>query len=361
VLLRAKFFPRPFLQGDFTPSVSIVIAARNEAACIRRKLENMLQLDYPVGQFEVLIASDGSTDDTDNIVAGYSNAGVRLLTQPRRGKAQTLNAAVSTARGEVLVFSDANSMFERGALKALVSPLADPDVGGVAGDQRYEPVRPQQYGSLGERRYWDFDRNLKRAESIAGNTISATGAIYAIRKELFQPVPDGVTDDFVTSTRVIAQGKRLMFSDRAVAWEPAATRQQAEFQRKVRIISRGLRGLVCMRCLFNPFRYGFYSLQLLSHKVLRRLMVVPLIVLLLTSLWLSSTGPVYRAAMYGQLAFYLLATVGAFAAICGRQIPKHAAIPAYFCLVNLASLVALIRVLTGRSTIVWEPNRAAGG
>jgi cellulose synthase/poly-beta-1,6-N-acetylglucosamine synthase-like glycosyltransferase len=361
ILIRAKLAPRPYRQAAITPTVSIIIAAHNEAACIGRKIENLLLLDYPAAQIELLIASDGSTDETESIVRQFAFRGVRLLALPRGGKAKALNAAVAATRGEILVFSDANSMFERGALRALVAPFADPEVGGVAGDQRYDGSSSSHGADVGERRYWDLDRWLKRAESQAGCVISATGAIYAIRRSLFQTVPEGVTDDFVTSTRVIAQGRRLVFSEEAAAWEPPAAKQQAEFARKVRIITRGFRALACMKCLLNPLRFRFYSLQLLSHKLLRRLMVVPLLALLISSLMLLDESFFYRVAAYGQLAFYFAALTGGCLALVGQRLPKVAALPMYFCLVNAAALVAAVRVVSGRSTVLWVPQRAAGG
>lgn len=358
ILLRSWIWSRSRCTDDITPSVTLIIAAHNEAASIGRKLDNVLAVDYPVEQLEILVASDGSSDATEEIVRGYQHRGVRLLALPRLGKAQALNAAVDAARGEVLVFSDANSMFERRALRALVSPFADRAVGGVAGDQRYErPAGGVDAHGSGERGYWSYDRMLKRAESRAGDVVSATGAIYAIRHSLFQEVPEGVTDDFVVSTRVIAQGYRLVFCGEAVAWEPVAESQQAEFSRKVRVITRGMRSLVVMRHLLNPFRYGFYSVQLLSHKLLRRLMGVALVVLLLSSLLLWQQGGFYRAAASTQLVFYALAAYGVLAPASRRRGGKLVAIPAYFCIVNVASTIALWRFMRGRSVVLWKPQR----
>jgi len=360
VLLRGWLWPREYRQAANEPTVSVIIAAYNEQSCIGRKIENVLALEYPSEKLELIIASDGSTDGTNEIVRGYLERNVRLLALPRSGKAQALNAAVAAARGDVLVFSDANSMFERHAIRALVAPLGDPSVGGVAGDQRYEKARRGDNGTCGERGYWNFDRWMKRAESRGGNVISATGAIYAIRRELFQPVPEGVTDDFVTSTRVIAQGKRLVFRDDAIAWEPVAVRHGAEFGRKVRIMTRGLRGVWRMRCLLNPFQHGFYSLQLFSHKVLRRLMVLPLIGIVILSLLLWNESIGYRAFAVLQLTCLLLAAAGAVIAKTRLRQPKALAVPFYFCLVNFAALIALWRIITGQSVVLWQPQRSTG-
>ena len=361
VLLRSRLIPRAYRPGNIEPSVSVIIAAYNEANCIGRKIENILGLDYPADKIELVVASDGSTDSTATIVEQYKQNGVRLLDLPRGGKAQALNAAVAVAHGEILVFSDANSMFDAGSLQALIRPFADPTIGGVAGNQCYEGPQSKSKTDLGERRYWDLDRWLKQAESRAGNVVSATGAIYAIRKSLFQSVPEGVTDDFVTSTRVIAQGYRLIFEEKAIAWEPTAKEQRTEFGRKVRIMNRGFRSVLCMKCLLNPIRYGFYSLQLLSHKVLRRVMVVPLIMLLVSSLMLMNADAIYRFAGYSQLAFYASAMWGFCATTLDWRLPKAAALSMYFCLVNAAALVAITRLFAGRAVVLWEPQRQREG
>ena len=353
--LRSRLRPRPWLEADATPRASLVVCAHNEAATIAAKLENALALDWPQEKLQVLVASDGSTDATESIVRSFAPRGVQLLRLPRRGKIPTLNDAVAEASGEILVFSDANSMWAPDALRALARPFADPSVGGVAGDQRYLGKRGRD-GSDGERAYWDLDRRLKCWESAAGSVTSATGAIYAIRRELFRPVVPGVTDDFFVSTNVVRAGRRLVFAPDALAFEPVAASSEAEFQRKVRVATRGLRGMWVMRKLLDPFRHGFYALQLFSHKVLRRLVGVLLLAILCATPFLWSGGRMYRAALFGQLAVYGAAAVGRLVPRLGRS--KPFAIPLYFCLVNLAALRAAWNVLTGTRIDVWEPERA---
>jgi cellulose synthase/poly-beta-1,6-N-acetylglucosamine synthase-like glycosyltransferase len=356
VFLRGLLWRRPYKSAEITPRVSLIIAAHNEANTIGAKLNNILSLDYPHDRLEVLIASDGSDDGTDAIVRSYAERGVGLLSLPRQGKAPALNSAVAASTGEILVFSDANSMYAPDALRAIVRPFADPAVGGVAGNQRYMTEHSTGTGS-GERSYWNFDRGLKRFQSQAGNAISATGAIYAIRRSLFRPVPGGVTDDFVTSTRVIAQGYRLVFAPEAVAYEPVAGSSGAEFGRKVRVITRGLRAVLVMRELLNPFRYGFYALQLFSHKVLRRLVVFPLIVLFLLSPVLWQKGLFYQTATLAQVAFYGCGALGMLLAGTRLGRLKVFAIPFFFCMVNAAALLAALNVMRGHQIDRWEPQR----
>jgi len=356
VLLRARLRQAPYHSRDVTPSVSLLVAAYNESASIGAKLENSLALDYPRDLLEIVVASDGSNDGTDEIVRALETDGVRLLSLPRGGKAAALNAAVAASSGEILVFSDANSIYAIDAIRALVRPFADPRVGGVAGNQRYRPGSVAAGTAEGERAYWNFDRVLKEAESQAGSTISATGAIYAIRRNLFQGVPIGVTDDFAVSTSVIAQGHRLVFAVDAVAWEPVASTGTVEWGRKVRVITRGLRGVWERRELLNP-RHGFYAVQLLSHKLLRRLMGIPLLVMALVAPMLWRHGFIYRLATLAQGTFVALGVAGLL--LGQRRISRHRvlAAPAFFLMVNAAALTAAWNVIRGRRIDRWEPVR----
>jgi cellulose synthase/poly-beta-1,6-N-acetylglucosamine synthase-like glycosyltransferase len=357
VLLRAALRPRPYDSREITPSVTLVISAHNEAASIGAKLENLLSLDYPDDRLEVVIASDGSDDGTDELVRAYAERGVRLVSLPRVGKAAALNAAVAEAGGEVLAFSDANSIYAPDALRALVRPFADPSVGGVAGDQRYLSRDGADAIASGEQRYWDLDRLLKEAESRAGSVISATGAIYAVRRSLFRAVPSGVTDDFFTSTGTIAQGYRLVFAADAVAYEPVAKTSEVEWGRKVRVMTRGLRGVLMRRELLDSRRHGFYAVQLLTHKLLRRTMVFPLAVAAGASPLLWRRGRIYRAATLAQAALYGLGAGGML--LRGRPLGRRKVfmLPAFFCFVNAASLSAVWNVVRGRRIDRWEPQR----
>lgn len=353
VLFRWIVAGRPVHRAPITPRVSIIVSARNEALSIGAKLDSLLALAYPGNLVEIVVASDGSDDGTDEIVRGYEDRGVRLLALPRVGKAAALNQAVATSSGEIIVFSDANSLFAPTALSELVAPFADPEVGGVAGDQRYLP----DDSAPGERGYWDLDRMIKRLESGAGHVISATGAIYAIRRDLFEPVPDGVTDDFVISTGVVQRGRRLVFAPSAIAYEPIAATNDVEFGRKVRIMTRGFRAVIARKALLNPARYGFYSVQLLSHKVLRRLMAIPLAAVALGTIGSLNQGAIYRLAGIAQLTFYGSASVGMLAS--GRRFAKHPlfALPAFFCMVSWGGVVAAANVLRGHRIDRWEPAR----
>ena len=361
VVLRGLLWNFPYQhEGPSNPpAVSLVISAYNEMKSIAAKLDNILAMEYPPDRLEVLIASDGSTDGTDVIVDRYKEHGVKLLSLPRLGKAAALNAAVNASTGEILVFSDANSIYQVDAIQKLVRPFADPKVGGVAGNQVYRTKVSGGSSIDGERAYWNFDRMLKQFQSKSGNTLAATGAIYAIRRSLFRPIPDGVSDDFITSTGVIVQGYRLVFAPQAIAYEPIAATSQMEFGRKVRVIIRSWKAFIFRRELLNPFRYKFYAIQLFSHKILRYLLVFPLLMLFLVSPFLWKAGFIYEIATIGQVAFYCCALFGWLlnGTRFGRK--KLFTIPFYFCMVNTASLVAILNVLRGRQIKHWEPQRPA--
>ena len=346
-------------KGDVTPRVSVIIAAYNEAQNVARRLENALSSDYPPDRLEVLLASDGSSDATESIASCYDESGVRVLKLPRRGKIFALNDAARVASGEVLVFTDANTFLEKGALRALVSNFAEPAVGGVVGNTDYELSPGAESSGKGESLYWRYDKWLKALESQSGSVVSAHGGLYAIRRELYQmPADPAVTDDFAISTAVVEQGYRLVFEPDARAWEETAPKAAGEFRRRVRLMTRGLRGVALRRRLLNPFRYGFYSHVLFTHKVLRRVVPLALPILLLTSLLAWEESAFFRFAFLAQAGFYVLAAGGY--ATRGTYVGKSKAlyVPFYVCLANAAALVALWKFAIGVKISRWEPVRA---
>lgn len=356
VLTRGALRPRPWTTSSDpnASTVTVVIAAHNEAASIAAKVHNVLGLAHPAGSLDCIVVSDGSTDATVDEARRAGAGRITVLDLPRSGKATALNRGVEEATGDVLVFTDANSMLADDAITALLRPFADPTVGGVAGDQRYVGA---DGSATGERAYWDFDRMLKEAESRSGNVISATGALYAVRRSLARPIPDGVTDDFAMSTSVIEQGHRLVFAGDAVAYEPPSSDVTGEYQRKVRVMTRGLRAVLLRRSLLDPRRSGFYALQLLSHKVLRRLSVLPLLISAACAMTLRRRSPTYRLAALGEVGL-IGGTCTALALTRTRfRDRRWVALPAYFAMVNGAALHALWNVVTGKEINRWTPQR----
>lgn len=353
--LRAVLKPKLVKRGFDTPKVSMIIAAHNEEDVIVKKLENALSLNYPNTQFEVIVASDGSDDATNDLVAQYVSPEVQLLRLPRLGKNRSVNAAVAAASGDILVFTDADSMLTPDSLRHLVAPFADPQVGGVAGDYRYVT---DVEGGHAERTYWGVDRILKQQQSYGGSITSASGQLYALRREIFKEVPMTVSDDIFTSIQVPAAHKRLVFEPLAVAYGPVAGNILSEFQRKVRIITRSMSSMMNMSVLLNPRRYGFYALQIMSHKVLRWMMFVPLIILFFVSPLLWNQGFIYQLATVSQFGFYSAAII----AYLGRNTRlariKPLSLPLFFVMVNLAALIAFLNFVRGKTYHVWTAQRA---
>jgi cellulose synthase/poly-beta-1,6-N-acetylglucosamine synthase-like glycosyltransferase len=342
--------------------VSLIIAAYNEEESIGRRLRNALALDYPQEALEIIVASDGSTDRTEAIVEHFANPHVRILRLPRRGKIPALNAAVAQAQGEILVFSDANSMCDSLALRKLTRNFADAEVGGVVGNTGYFMSPNSESSSRGEDLYWNYDSWLKQLESFSGNVVSAHGGLYAIRRALYIPVSDpAVTDDFAISTAVIEQGKRLVFEREAHSFETAVPTAGREFQRRTRLMTRGLRALLLRKRLLNPFRYGFYSLVLFSHKVLRRLLAVALLVMFASSVMLISSGVLYAFAAAAQTILYSAAGVGYLLRQSRLGHRKCLYIPFFYCMANAAALVAVAKLMRGERIALWRPQRHSEG
>ncbi len=336
--------------------MSYLIVAYNERAEVDAKLANTAAIDYPADRLEVIFASDGSDDGTDERVAELWAAAPdgpsrRLLSLPRLGKNAALNEAVAAATGDVLVFSDADSHLAPDAIRRLVAPLSDPAIGAVGGDFRYAGT-----GGEGERAYWSFDRLWKRLECRAGSMTSATGQLYAIRAELFEPVPDGVTDDFFVSTGAIAAGRRLWFAEDAIATGPVQRSARAEFRRKVRVAARGLASVWERRALLDPRRHGFYALQLFTHKVLRRALGIPVALAFVCAVALAPSHPLYAAAAIAQAIAHGAALAGWW--LRDHGLPRALALPLYLDLVLLAGVLALADVARGRRHRSWVPERA---
>ncbi len=360
--LAGRILRKQVKAADITPKISLIVAAYNEESSIGQKIENALSLDYPRDHLQVIIASDGSDDSTNMIVESCHDERLHFLNLPRRGKIYALDEAVTHASGEILVFSDANTIFHSQSLRMLARNFADPEVGGVCGNQSHHAPSGSDNSHKGESLYWTFDKWLKTMESMTGCIVSADGAIYAIRRGLYQMPPwRDVTDDFAISTGIIAQGYRLVFESQALASETASSEARDEFDRKVRIINRGLRGVLLRRALLNPFRTGFYAVILFSHKVLRRIVPFFMISMAVSSLVLGLGSSFYLALFALQITFYALATIGCL--FREREIghSKIFYVPFFFCLANAAALVAILRLLRGKRIESWQPKREPKG
>ena len=359
-LVASKLVDRRVRKVPACPSVSVIIAAFNEAAGIQGRLRNVLASAYAPDRLEVVVVSDGSTDDTVGLAAAVDPARVRVLAAPRKGKAAALAAGVKAARGDILIFTDANTVFDRDAVAALVLDFGDEEVGGVVGHTGYVLAEDTEGAGRGEHLYWSYDTWLKHLETRTGSVVSAHGGMYAIRRELFEPLTDpSVTDDFAISTAVVAKGKRLVFEPAARGYELTMSTSGSEFSRRVRLMTRGLRGVLMRRNLLNPFRHGFYAIALASRKVVRRLAPLAFPPLLMSSFLLAGEGWVYAGIAGAQLSVLALGAIGGV--LRAHPLGRRAALygPFFFCMANAAAALALWNVMRGRRIEVWTPQRHA--
>jgi len=340
------------------PAVSILIAAYNEAAVIETTLRNKLELDYPGDRLEIIVVSDASNDGTDAIVeqlASTSDVTVKLVRQqPRKGKTEGLNRIVPLATGDVLVFSDANSLYDRQALKHLVAGLSDPGTGYVTGKMVYTNPDGALLGD-GCSSYMKYENRLRELETRLGSVVGVDGGIDAMRRSLYTPLAADQLPDFVQPLKVVEQGYRVVYVPDALLMEEALSSVGSEYPMRVRVALRALWALHDMRALLNPFRYGLFSFQLISHKLLRYLAFVPLLLVFISNILLLPAGPVYPLLFCGQLLFYTLAWLG-YRAGCKGENPRFLSLPYYFTLLNLASLHASWRYLKGEKQVIWKPR-----
>ena len=352
--LRGRWSPRPVRRGSYLPSVSVVMVVRNEEAGIARKIENLLALEYPANQLDVVIVSDGSTDRTPAILAEYARDSregrrVQILMKPSsRGKAAGLNDGIQVATGELLLFTDARQHIEPGALRMLVENFSDPDVGAASGELMLGNPSSGETGK-GMGLYWRIEKKIRELESSSGSVVGATGAIYCARRGLLQasPLPEGtILDDVLLPMRVVRQGSRVVFDSRARAWDAPDLGDGREFSRKVRTLSGNYQLVQLAPWLLtseNPMRFEF-----VSHKLSRLAVPFALLAILIASIFLPQ--PFYRIALGLQLAFYALSLAALADFKIGPLSPL--ADPARtFILLNSAAVIAFVNFATGRKAI----------
>lgn len=338
---------------SFEPPVSLLIVAHNEEQVLRRKLENALELDYPKNRLEFLVASDGSTDRTNEVVREFEDKGVVLLAFPvRRGKASTLNEAVPMCRGEIVVLSDARQVYDREAIRELVGNFHDPEIGAVTGDLQFCPGAGNVDGEkIGL--YWKYEKWIRRFQSAVDSIPAVTGAIYAIRKSLFRPLPPGsIADDLAMPMNMVMQGYRVVYDSNAKAYDNFLRTMREEFRKRVRTIAGSYQFLYLAPAVLNPKRNRIW-LHFFSHKILRVLAPFFLMALLSANSALSAWP--YRVFLALQLAFYAAAVAGLVLTNQGKGL-KILSAPSTFLMLNAAACVALFRLVTGTQTHLWEKN-----
>lgn len=345
----------PHTPREDHPTVSILFATHNEAEGIRQKLENALAQKYPRDKLEIIIVDDGSTDRTAEIIRETASPFIKLLQQAqRRGKTAALNRAVSEAQGEILVFTDANAIFQPDAVQQLVKTFdAEGKIGVVCGELQYQP-HPQAVNDV-ESRYWNLEIRLKKAESHLGTLLGANGSIYAMPKSLYIPLREDLISDFIEPLLLCRRGYRTVYQPNAVSVEIGTRSLASDYRRKKRIIQRGLYGLFVHHDLLNPLKSGWLACQLWAHKVLRWLTPLWLLGLFFATLALQHR-PFFRIFLILQIAAYSLGGIGILLHTRGCS-PGVFRLPAYILMTLAASVAGLWGLTTGQKIVTWEPQR----
>jgi biofilm PGA synthesis N-glycosyltransferase PgaC len=343
----SRVHKRPVLRKYITPSVSIVIAARNEEANMPAKLENLRLLDYPKDRLQIVIASDGSTDGTATILLGQGPSIVPVILDEPNGKGLALNEAVRRTTGDILLFLDARQFVESNAISELVSCFADPDVGAVSGELLLDAGSGSpSANALGI--YWNIEKVVRKLESASSSVVGVTGAIYAIRRELYTEIPQGtILDDVFVPMNVARLGKRVVFQPSAIARDRFFSEKGKEFSRKIRTLTGNYQLLRLEPWLLSPENPLLF--RFISHKLLR--LTVPLLLILMLLASGISRGPFYRTVFWLQVLFYALAALGTLIPFTKKF--RAVVIARTFVMLNAAAALAFYNFIVGRSR-VWH-------
>lgn len=342
------------------PEVTMLIAAYNEAAYLKEKVENTLAIDYPREKLKIVFVTDGSDDGSHDILGAYE--GISVYHQaPRVGKIGAINRGMDFVTTPIVIFSDANAMLNKEVVKEMVKHYQNENVGCVAGEKRILKKEFDTASGAGEGIYWKYESGLKKMDSDLNSAIGAAGELFSIRTSLFEPVEkDTLLDDFIISMRIAARGYKIVYEPGAYASESASASIADEMKRKIRICAGGLQSIVRLKGLLNPFKYGLLSFQYVSHRVLRWTLVplfLALIIPLNYTLMLYKQG-IYTLLLYGQVGFYAAALLGWF--LEQRSLRnKLVFVPFYFSIMNIAAFRGFFRYMKGKQSVLWErANRA---
>lgn len=350
------FVRRPRAEAGYTPRISVLIAAYNEEEDIERKLQQTLALEYPADKIEVLVLSDCSTDRTDEIVNAFPDSRVRLVRmQERRGKTFAQNVGVKEATGEVIIFSDATAIYHSKALLYLACNYQDASVGAVSGRYQYFDPGEQSPTGLGSVAFWNYENLIKKMQSRICTITGCCGCIYSVRKSAYTELPVDIISDLVQPLQAIRKGYRVLFEDRALAYEETTQSTSEEFSMRVRVVTRAMRGLLSVSDLLKPWKFAWPAFQLWSHKIMRWMVPLFLIALLTANIMLLDSSS-YRLTLAVQLFFYA-------AALLNMLLPLHRqwkplGIPLFFCTLNAAALVSMLEICRGRKYVTWQTVRA---
>ena len=357
ILLR--YLPKKPLSIDAAaisqPKITILIPAFNEEKVIGDTIRNKLTQHYPATLIEIIVISDESEDNTDSIVNAIAaeDSRVKLIRQtPRQGKTAGLNLAMQQATGDIIVFSDANSHYNNDAIANLVACFSDLEVGYVTGKMIYVNDDGSVVGD-GCSAYMKYENHIRALESQIGSVVGVDGGVDAIRKELYQPMNADQLPDFVLPLKVVTQGKRVIYCETALLNEDALSSSQSEFRMRVRVSLRAYWAMWDMRHLFNPMHYGIFTLQLTSHKLLRYLAFIPLLLAFVSNGFITGQSLFYSLTFFAQILFYGLA---AYVSLNDGTKNRWLGLANYFCLINIASAMAFMKFTKGEKIILWKPR-----
>lgn len=358
IILLSKLFPKPEYPWKFTecPRVSVLIPAFNEEDIIKNKIENTLNLDWDDDKMQIIVVSDASTDRTDEIVREMIPTSKREIVftrlEERSGKLNALNEGSDYVDGEFIIFTDANTFIEKGALKKLIAPFSDPNIGSVCGEQI---ISTKEGSGEGESLYWRYESKIKSAESRTGSTVGADGSLYALRSELYPHLPTDVfiIDDLLISLEPIKHKKKVKYVRDARAFEEGSPSLKNEFKRKARILTGSI---LSLNHLIKLKSFEIYT-KLFFHKILRWFSPFILIFLFVINSYLTYFRLFYAIVMLAQVIFYLLASIGFFIEMFGYPQGRLTYFPLYFALTNVAEMWGFVGMVTKRHKPIWEKVR----
>ncbi len=345
------------------PKVTLFITAYNEAGSVRKKMENSLNLDYPKEKLKIVWVTDGSDDNSDELLAGYKEVTI-LHENIRKGKIHAMNRGMQFINTPIVIFSDANTLLNREAIREIVKLFLDNKVGCVSGEKRIFMGDKESAVSSGEGIYWQYESQIKKLESDLNSTVGAAGELFAIRTVLFTPIkPDTILDDFMISLEIARKGYKIKYTPNAYAQENASLNIYEERKRKIRIASGGIQTFSRTPDLLNPFRYGLLSFQYFSHKVLRWTLVpIAFIVALMSNILIVLKYPyspvLYVVLLTAQFLFYILIFAGWL--LRNRRIRlKLLFLPYYLFVMNYSIIEGILRFISGSYTVLWEKSNRA--
>jgi len=357
--IKQKIKPEPPFNPDFEPAVTMIVAAYNEADWIVEKAKNMLEIDYPREKMQIIFVTDGSSDETPQILESYPE--FTVLHKPERaGKIAAMERAVTFAKNPIVIFSDANALLNKLSVKNIVRHYNNPEIGAVAGEKRIIVAEQDSASGSGEGAYWKYESYLKKKDFEFYSVVGAAGELFSVRKDLYEPVePDAILDDFMISLRINQKGYRVAYEPEAFASELPSASVEAEWTRKTRIAAGGIQSILRLLPLLNPFKYGRLSFQYVSHRVLRWTLVpLALVLIVLLNILLIDYKPLYNILMVLQILVFSTAIAGYF--LENKKIGfKLLFIPYYVVMMNLAVFVGFKRFLTGKQTVLWKKAERA--